>query len=242
MTNTTNTAAASIAALVETATAAWDGLSWDSSPATLLHMIESGKPVDTDEDLTAGCYWPDNGSHTSQELARDWRDLLDAVNEVSTAQRPVEYPAEVLAEAQRLADAEEAAVTERAEAAAELGESVTEHVAAGRWDDAIKAAEQAAQIEREFGDAPAWGRLADAIRALPEYLAAVDAAESYQDDDRGDEEIAADNTEARAIEICGGTISALGEATLGITDATREVWCSRYVAAYQREIADWCAA
>ncbi len=248
MTNPTNTAkyptaAAQILAAAEQAAESWDGISWDSAPQTLLAAVEAGRSIGTD-DLTEGCYWPDDGSHAAQELRRDWAALVTEVtgDEETGIGRRVEYTAETIAEAQRLVDAEAASVEERAEAAAELGRQAAELVGAGRWSEAIEAANQAAGIEREFGDAPAWGGLADMIRALPEYLAAEQASEDYQADDRSDEEIAAANTEAQAVERCGGAISAVGERKLGITDDTRDEWCARYVATYRAEIAEWVAS
>lgn len=247
MTNPTNTAkypaaAAEILAAAEQAAESWDGITWDSAPQTLLAAVEAGRSIGTD-DLTEGCYWPDNGSYAAQELARDWSALVTEVtgDDEQGLGRPVEYDTEVVAEAQRLAEAEAAAVEERAAAAAELGRQAAELVGAGHWSEAVEAAEEAAGIEREFGDAPAWGGLAAAIRALPEYLAAEQASEDYQSDDRSDEEIAAANTEAQAVERCGGAISAIGERKLGLAADTRDEWCARYVAAYRAEITEWCA-
>lgn len=237
MTATTNhlvAAASEIAALAETAAASFDGISWDTDPSTLLAMVEAGRVVMADEDLTAGRYWSVDGSHESQTLEREWRDLLA---EVDAADKDDDgaYPSEVVDNARRMAEAEESAVTESSDSAAELGRKAAELVDAGQWSDAIKAAEQAAQIEREFGDAPAWGGLADAIRALPEYRAAEQADEDYQGDSRSDDEIAASNTEEEALRSLAGLINAVGEAKL-------ESWGDRYVAAYRAEIAGWCAA
>lgn len=246
MTNSKNTAAhATVTALVEAAAASWTGLDWTSGPQTLLAAIEAGKAIDADN-LTEGYYWPANGTQESQALARDWRDLLASLDDVSMASRPVEYPAALRAEAQRLADVEAAHVAERASDAAELGRVAAAHVASGRWTDALEAAEQAATIERTFGDAPAWGNLADAIRALPEYVATLVAADMYQRDQRSDDAIAS------YVDLMAETFSGDLASHPGLEDllmlpppgrsANPAEWDRRYVTAWSREMREWCAA
>lgn len=217
------TAAAQILAAAGKAAASFTGIDWESGPQQLVAALEAGRRVD--EDDLAGAFWAADGSHESQRLSAQWCSLL--------ADLPTGDHADLLERAQEMVDAEAAAVKDRAAAAAELGRKAAELVGAGRWPEAIAAAEQAAGIEREFGDAPAWGKLARAIKALPEYVAALTADDNYQHDDRSDEEIAAD-AERLANDSCAANINA------GAGENSDE-WIDRYAAAYRAEIAEWCA-
>lgn len=244
--NKLSAAHATISAAVEDAAVSWAGLDWDSAPQTLLAAVDAGRAVDVDD--LGGCYWPDDGSDVSQQLRRDWAALVSEVSEVkATTRGRVEYPADVLSEARRIAAAEAAAVKERASAAAELGRIAAGHVGAGQWDDAIDAANRTAAVEREFGDAPAWGKLADAIQRLPEFLAWQTASSDYQVDDRTDEEISdyADDLAAGKLPVCESLealINSVGSGDLGRTDDNADEWDARYVATYAAELREWAAA
>lgn len=228
-------AAAQILAAADKAAAQFVGIDWESGPQQLLEMIRRGTAEGGRAELEselAGVFWATDGSRESQSLRSRWGRLIAAAARGEATEE----------DAQELVDEESDAVTASAKSAAKLGRRAAELAGAGRWDDAIEAAEQAAAIERAYGDDPAWGGLADAIRALPEYQAEITARADYQEDDRTDEEIAAGNTERAAVERCGEVIGAVGERMLGLDGATRDAWASRYVAVYQVEIAEWVAA
>lgn len=227
---------------VSSAKEEWPGLTWDSAPQTLLAAVEAGQPIGID-DLTEGCYWAADNSPDAQAARRDWSMLVAAVADERPAGcraastrlgRRVTYAAAVVAEARRLAAVEAAAVKARAEAAAELGRAAAAAVAVGAWGEALTLATQAAAIEREFGDAPSWGRLIDEIKALPEWNAEDNAIVDYH-------EGVPDASEAAAIECCGAVISASPQLAPTESDA-REAWCTRFVAAYRTEIARWVTA
>lgn len=232
---------AQILAAVTSAVEEWPGLTWDSAPQTLLAAVEAGQPIGID-DLTEGCYWAADNSLDAQAARRAWSELVAAVADGRPAGcrvastrlgRRVAYPAAMTAEARRLAAVEAAAVKARAEAAAELGRAAAAAVAVGAWGEALTLAAQAAAIEREFGDAPSWGRLVDEIKTLPEWIAADTAIVDYHD-------AVSDVSEAAAIERCDTVLSASPQLAPTAPDA-REAWCARFVAVYAAKIAFWIA-
>lgn len=221
-----------ILALVTKATEQWTGIDWDTGPQQVVALLKRDRAIDADN--LDGCYWPDDGSATSQALNRRWSALL--ASDDSTEDR--------LVEARELAAAELAAVEADQASAAEQGRLAAEAVGAGEWDAAIEHAQKAASIERAYGDAPAWGGLEPAIKRLPEYAAAINAAEEYQDDQRSDDDIlayvdgAADLAAHPSLE---PLINEAGSDAIGRTDANAAEWDSRYTFAWAREMREWCA-
>lgn len=170
---------------------AWTGLSWESAPANALTSLEravslAGQRDDDSPEIAArlrialraaaepsgGCWWRDDGSHRSQQLRTDWRDLLAEVealtdessaDEIETARQHAEW----------LADAERGVVESDAAAAAEHGSAAIAAAERGEWDECLEWLESAARLEREYGDEPMWGpAVAEAKRLADEAAAA----------------------------------------------------------------------
>lgn len=166
---------ADLATAIETAIGQWDGITWDTGPQDVLHQLtklgELAAKREEDDHYTAsqmrkaisaalepdhGTFWSDDGSYQAQCLARDWRDLraeIETLDEDSSAE-DIETARQ---HAEWIVDAERKAVEANAEAARAHGEAALEAAEAGDWDTAVEELEQACQIEREYGDDPAWG-------------------------------------------------------------------------------------
>lgn len=161
----------------------WTGLTWDSGPTEVLAALERAIRLagDRDDDSPEVAYrlrktlagaaepsngydWSDDGSYRSQQLRRDWRDLLAEIEALSD-ESSIEDIETARQHAEWLADANRESVEETAAQAAEHGALALEAAEAGEWDDAIAALEEAVGCERQYGDAPAWGpALAEAKR------------------------------------------------------------------------------
>lgn len=229
------TAAANhIASLVATATGQFTGIAWDSGPQQLLATIRQGAAINRDpaelaSDL-AGAYWPADNSPASQSLRARWDHLIDAAARGTATE----------VDAQALVDAEAAVVKAAADSAAEQGRLTVEAVRVGDWGAAIEAAAAADSLEYQYGDAPAWGGLADAIRALPEYQAVRAAVTEYQADTRDDAVIRAEvDAVAEGRQVCESLARAANAGPRVVVDDA--AWHARYVAAWVREMRAWVA-
>lgn len=228
------TAANHIASLVATAAGQFTGIDWESGPQQLLTMIRQGTAAGRDPAelaaYLAGTYWPVDGSHASQSLRIRWDRLVAAAADGTATE----------ADAQALVGAEAAAVKASADSAAEQGRLAVEAVRAGDWGAAIEAATTADSLEYQYGDAPAWGGLTGAIRALPEYQAVRAAAAEYQADMRDDTVICAEvDAVAEGRQICESLERAVNAGPRAVADDA--AWHARYVAAWVREMREWVA-
>jgi len=229
------TAAANhIASLVATAASQFTGIDWASGPQQLLTMIRRGRgaacdPAELESEL-AGVYWGADGSHESQSLRLRWGRLISAAARGAATE----------VDAQELVDAEAAAVKAAADSAAEQGQLAVEAVRVGDWGAAIAAAATAARLEREYGDAPAWGGLESEIRALPEYQAVQAAVAEYQADVRDEAVIRAEvDAVAEGRQVCESLECAVNADPRVVADDA--AWHARYVAAWVCEMREWAA-
>lgn len=181
MTAATTDTLATLTAAVESAFCQWYGLdSWadDHSAAALARALDRGefmRAFALAEDGISS-WLPDDGTDDSQENRRDLRNLAIAVEDGDCDD--AHAVAEWIAEAERLAELESGYVSERAEAAAELGREALAAVADGDWRTALTSIGRACEIEREFGDDPAWGPV----------LRAFEAAEPAEADEADDDD------------------------------------------------------
>jgi len=139
-----------IAAAVAAAKTNWDGLDWP-------HAFVVGP--DHEIEVDASIYGLTNLEDAAQ-LAEDVTEVIEdaGMDETSfTLREQVEDAIREAVEYRKKVEAD-------SEEAAELADDALAAALRGDWDAAIKAAEEAARIESNYGDDPAYGDLADIIR------------------------------------------------------------------------------
>lgn len=166
-----------LAAVVEDAAASFVGLDWevdDSDISNLAAALERAvKAGDgwTGEHHRISSWFLADGSHAAERHAKALQALARSLEEdVSAADLGG------LAEtAMGLAEEAEDSVADAAAEAAELGRSAVAHARAGQVDQAREALQAACAIERNYGDAPAWGDALVAFSAVVDIVAAEEA-------------------------------------------------------------------
>lgn len=174
-----------IIARIERATAQWDGLSWDSDLDASADVLESGDDArigtlmrSLDDGAEGIRSWYGAGRPADEDVQRHRAAVERLAREIAEGGDV----ATLAAAARELADAEARDVEERAEAAADCGERAIAALLARDYAEAAGLLREAATIERQYGDAPAWGGLAEAVDEIARVeLAAADAeAEAAQ--------------------------------------------------------------
>ena len=157
-----------ITAAYETATGQWDGLTWDSEFEGLVNALRAGRRVCLDDVPAAGWGIREDGTLTYQAhrsaVARAKTMVEDLIEDDCSA----EDRERVIDAWQALVDEEAEAVAKDAARAEESAAAAVEAAQAGDLARAEELAEQAARLERQYGDAPAWGPFLAAVRAARE--------------------------------------------------------------------------
>lgn len=157
-----------IIAAINAAAARWTGLDWDSDLDAVADLLAAGQPADG-EGLRS---WYGAGRPADEDAQRHHARVA-RLAEALDSDAP-DYAA-LAAEARELAAEEARDVEEAAERAADHGRLAAEYIAAGDLDEALDHLRRAARIEREYGDAPVWGGLAEQVEALRRDAESADA-------------------------------------------------------------------
>jgi hypothetical protein len=160
-------------AAIELARDEWTGKTWDSAPDELLASIQKGRP---DADVTGGCGWEGDGSYEAQRLRAEWRSLLERVRSCDPDDEGDMDDLEFLAE--EMVEAENEHVEARAMDADEEARYAIDAIEDGDAAEALHRINEAACIEREFGDDPAYGPAVKAVKAWADSLDVAEEAES----------------------------------------------------------------
>lgn len=122
-------------------------------------------------------YCADDGSVEWQEHREGMSELFASLHVPSEQDAWDDATREQAAAlATQLAEEQEVYVAGRARRAADLGREAAAAAGRGDHESALRLAQQAAAIEREFGDAPVWDRVVEIARALRDAARTTDLA------------------------------------------------------------------
>lgn len=152
-------------AAVRAAAERWTGLDWAGSLADIVSDLSAGRRIDLE---TISSWFGQDGSHESQSHQQAINSLKRRIEDEIDEDCSAEVRAEIEAEAQALADTEEAYVVGRARAAAQEGSKIIEALDCPEPDysEAIRRAEEACSIERDFGDDPSWSPVLSMVERM----------------------------------------------------------------------------
>lgn len=157
-----------ITAAYEAATGQWDGLTWDTEFEGVLHALESGRRVCLDDIPAAGWGLRDDGTLTYQAHRRAVATAKTMLEDLIDDDCSDDDRKRVIAAWRALVDEEAGAVAKDAARAEESAAAAVEAAQAGDLARAEELAEQAAHLERQYGDDPTWGPFLAAVRAARE--------------------------------------------------------------------------
>lgn len=157
----------------------WEGISWDSDledVATALEKARDGAAqyirrakARAEDGISIWVF--DDGSYDSQKFRARVARLTDRLREFE-ALEPLAY------DARALADDEASFVALDASAAEDYADEACDAADAGDWKEAVRLANEACALEREYGDDPTWGQLLAMAEAFAEMVEAEGADES----------------------------------------------------------------
>jgi hypothetical protein len=157
------TPAGRLALAVERARESFHGRTWDTGPSTLFGLVDDHPLPEIDDDRIdaikqLGRWWGTDASTTA--LDARWDRVLVALP------KAIDRLASLFAEVEALANVEDAAIDESADRAGEHGERAVMFAESSDWPAVLVELEAACSLERDYGDAPAWGPVLELARDM----------------------------------------------------------------------------
>jgi len=138
----------------------WEGISWDSDLEDVAISLEKARDgadqwirrAKRAAEDGISTWMSDDGSYESQKFRARVSRLTDRLREFEALESLAD-------DARALADDEAAHVERDAKAAEVYADEACDAADEGDWEEAVRLANEACALEREYGDDPTWGQL-----------------------------------------------------------------------------------